>query len=509
MNLTFEQESIVHAVFNYPTILVNAFAGTGKTTTCMATIREANKRNLKVLYLVFNKAMSDEAKRKAKDLKVDIRTVHSLAYYELAKRGYFTNRQVSNIKVKDVSLALDIPYRLAFWVLEFFNQFLFSPFDFNQIEDFVSQKVQASLRFRHGYEEVGSELIPLLQKLTKKVKNKELPTPHDFYLKEFVLSDLSSNLSYDLVILDESQDANPLFIELLKKIPAKHRLLVGDKHQRIYQFRNTVDAFRFFDSPIILYLTQTFRFGSNISDLANTVLAFKGERKRIQPTSNPKQTSKPHAVISYTNSSLLEYYLISTHRESMAFERDIKEVIKPVLTILSLKEDYIDSSLPLDYSLLNSFRSFSDLQDYIYLILSSDYNSDEEKALTDRELIQAYFLSEKLSLDDALIVLKEYNQNKNKPKQVYLTTAHSSKGLEYDTTTLLPDLAIPEDNLQLFSESLHNHQPISPDIIASINLLYVALTRASLSTSLPQEIQDTLDLMANTSQSKAMWSFLR
>lgn len=167
MNLTFEQESIVHAVFNYPTILVNAFAGTGKTTTCMATIREANKRNLKVLYLVFNKAMSDEAKRKAKDLKVDIRTVHSLAYYELAKRGYFTNRQVSNIKVKDVSLALDIPYRLAFWVLEFFNQFLFSPFDFNQIEDFVSQKVQASLRFRHGYEEVGSELIPLLQKPTK------------------------------------------------------------------------------------------------------------------------------------------------------------------------------------------------------------------------------------------------------------------------------------------------------------------------------------------------------
>ena len=65
MKLTFEQERIVHAVFNYPTVLVNAFAGTGKTTTCMATIREANKRNLKVLYVVFNKAMSDDAHRKA------------------------------------------------------------------------------------------------------------------------------------------------------------------------------------------------------------------------------------------------------------------------------------------------------------------------------------------------------------------------------------------------------------------------------------------------------------
>ncbi len=76
--LTEEQREIVKRVFENRVVLVNAFAGTGKTTTCMATIKEANKRGKKALYLVFNRAMSKSAKEKGNLLGLD--KVESMAW---------------------------------------------------------------------------------------------------------------------------------------------------------------------------------------------------------------------------------------------------------------------------------------------------------------------------------------------------------------------------------------------------------------------------------------------
>ncbi|MEM3427244.1 MAG: AAA family ATPase [Nitrososphaerales archaeon] len=529
--LTEEQREIVKRVFENRVVLVNAFAGTGKTTTCMATIKEANKRGKKALYLVFNRAMSKSAKEKGNllGLDADIKTVHSLAYGELAKRGYFKGKQVGSIKTKMVADAFGIPTKTAFWLLEFFNQFLFSSYPFDKIDAFIEEKVKINRRFAYGLQVMGGsyDVVSLLYDLVDKVRKGELITPHDFYLKDFVFSEHVIRLPHKLVILDESQDANPLFMELMQRIKAEHLLIVGDKHQRIYQFRNTVDAFRFFTEPLVLYLTQTFRFGSNISDLANTILAFKGEKKRIRPMTSPKGVEKEQAVLSYTNSQILSYYLDLTEkeREVATFEKDIEEVIKPVLSILVLKEandedlddwdDWDDWDLDdkakvnrviarhsigkdlLDFSILNTFKNYEEVQYYVEQISSAQKTAGDEDSnlLTDMEIVQAYRLSEELTISELLMIIEEYRNNKAKRKNLYLSTAHASKGMEYAKVILLPDLAIEKDTLLYFLEQQANNGHIPADIIMSMNLLYVAITRASTDIEMHPDVVKSLKFM--------------
>lgn len=300
-------------------------------------------------------------------------------------------------------------------------------------------------------------------------------------------------------------------MELIQRIKAEHLLIVGDKHQRIYQFRNTVDAFRFFTEPLVLYLTQTFRFGSNISDLANTILAFKGEKKRIRPMTSPKGVEKEQAVLSYTNSQILSYYLDLTkkEREVATFEKDIKEVIKPVLSILVLKEAndedevnrviaryYIDKDL-LDFSILNTFKNYEEVQYYVEQISSAQKTAGDEDSnlLTDMEIVQAYRLSEELTISELLMIIEEYRNNKAKRKNLYLSTAHASKGMEYAKVKLLPDLAIEKDTLLYFLEQQANNGHIPADIIMSINLLYVAITRASTDIEMHPDVVKSLKFM--------------
>lgn len=497
IELTDEQKKIVEEAKKGGVIIVNAFAGTGKTTTCLAVAEQSAKDKKKTLYLAFNNSVSKEIARKTKKMEgfdkefFEVKTVHGLAYKELARTGYFKNREIANVKVKDVSYLLDVSYQEAFWILEFFNFFLYSAYDFTSIDKFVSETVKKSRRFRLGFEILSKNSIDLpkvLENLVNAIREKRMPLTHDFYLKDYLFNYLDkSKTAYDTVILDESQDANPLFIKLLKLLKPQTLLLVGDRHQRIYQFRNTVEAYNFFTKKKLLYLTQTFRFGGNISSLANNVLSLKGETETIKPAPVPKKVEKENAVISFTNSELLSYYLHASksERKFFTFERDIETIIKPVMTILFMEErdindDYIDiPSKLLDYSILNSFTTYEQLESYVEKLIEmhEENKYDDDISFTsDRELITAYFLSQKLTYKKLLDILDDYESNKREKKTTYLSTAHSVKGLEYNKVLLLSDLA---DSIEKMK-----------DITTSLNLLYVAITRATheVDTSLVNKI---------------------
>jgi hypothetical protein len=80
MNLTDEQHAICQAARDLDagsSLKIQAFAGTGKTTT-LAAIAESLARR-KFLYLVFNRAAADEAERKMPS-NVMVRTAHALAF---------------------------------------------------------------------------------------------------------------------------------------------------------------------------------------------------------------------------------------------------------------------------------------------------------------------------------------------------------------------------------------------------------------------------------------------
>ena len=88
---TKKQEEIIKALPNNKVLKINAFAGTGKTSTLqMLTNYYATKR---FLYLAYNKSMELEAKKKF-GRNVEVKTVHALAYKYVAS---FTNLNLKKI----------------------------------------------------------------------------------------------------------------------------------------------------------------------------------------------------------------------------------------------------------------------------------------------------------------------------------------------------------------------------------------------------------------------------
>jgi predicted AAA+ superfamily ATPase len=76
MNLTTQQNEIIESIPKYKNIKINAFAGTGKTTTLKLI---ANKyKEKKILYLAFNSSIKNEAS-KIFPSNSFIKTTHGLA----------------------------------------------------------------------------------------------------------------------------------------------------------------------------------------------------------------------------------------------------------------------------------------------------------------------------------------------------------------------------------------------------------------------------------------------
>ncbi len=96
--------------------------------------------------------------------------------------------------------------------------------------------------------------------------------------------------------MDEAQDLTASQVKLILAQPCRV-IMIGDPHQEIYQFRGTqaglslpdeVTGTRHQDNTWRLpadtptkWLSQSFRFGCHIAEVANAVLSLKQERKRV------------------------------------------------------------------------------------------------------------------------------------------------------------------------------------------------------------------------------------
>lgn len=76
----------------------------------------------------------------------------------------------------------------------------------------------------------------------------------------------------DFLMVDEAQDMNPTTLDIVKNQHHLPRLIVGDPYQQIYQFRGSKNALTDFGASKTFFLTQSFRFGSQIAYFANTWL---------------------------------------------------------------------------------------------------------------------------------------------------------------------------------------------------------------------------------------------
>jgi superfamily I DNA/RNA helicase/serine/threonine protein kinase len=366
--------------------------------------------------------------------------------------------------------------------------------------NFINNIIKFFMRDIEIYEIIYIKVKQLFKKMIKK----ECDLTHSFYLKFFHIALLEYSWfldevfsSYYAVLYDEAQDADPVMVDILNKIPQSKVVIIGDDHQNIYAFRKTINALRNMKSETNLSLTINFRSTQKILDYANSIIKhLKGDTKELR--SNTKQFNidifeiKTEAFLTRTNASIIEYIVNEGKDKKIRFLRKVDEIF----------------SLPIDiYE-----RFFSNKQVKIHRILNIFYSLEEfeeyANQIQDIEYINAISLVKKYEkkIKEAYDIAKKHENKKYKEDEaITVATVHSAKGKEWDKVSLANDFRTIsqifstlansnidfDEYLRIVKNNLEENQ-IVLNAVQEINLLYVAITRAKSKLDLPPDLENDL-----------------
>ena len=406
--------------------------------------------------------------QKFQNTKTIVKTTHSLAYNYVINRYGFNLRK--NYSTMEIVQLYDVDYTTANTAKIIFENFCNS----------ASSGLNADTPEKM-----------LAKKMFEDMQKKEIDVTHSFYLKQFQLDLLSQNLilpQYDMLLLDEAQDTNDVTLSIFYNIPAKQKIIVGDRHQQIYSFRGSINAINKIKAKIF-YLTNSFRFNDKIAFKATNFLRiFKNETKSLKGLGKHNKI-KTKAIISRTNAELILQmkYLIDDEKKFKTI-RNPRDIFGLALNLYNLSND---EEIEKEYKYLNSFK-----QEYKFLSKTkkSSYDFDilkfiEEKIEDDIELLSALKIAKIKDLEKIYEIAKQYFNQKS---DIFLTTAHTSKGLEFDEVKITDDFLCytsiakwfidneiidrPDNGyLEYFKQNCKDQKYID-----ELNLYYVAVTRSKV-----------------------------
>ncbi len=475
---TQEQLDIVEAAKEGVDLTIQAFAGSGKTSTLVLTANAVDKPSL---YLAYNKAMADEAKHKF-PAHVEVRTSHSLAYAHVGNqyrhklqrpRGAYKNvcgtgSEVGKyFKIEPLQLS-DEKYlsvaAIGLCIRDTVNRFEYSADDVIT-EQHIPVGLLRDFSKRKGF--VESTFKKMVVKFAKKLwdmrkdLNKDTLCTHDTYMKVFQLS--KPKLSgYDVVYLDEAQDTNSCLLDIFLNQDCQ-KILVGDVYQSIYQWRGSVNAMSMTQFKE-LNLTQSFRFGTVIGDVATKILRdkytgeFKANVRGLDSlesqahscmTTGTNDLAYPYTMLYRTNATLLSQAVELIKRGvRLNIETDMSDFVKLLTSAVALFKCDVKS---VKHESIIPFNTWQDLL--------TETSSNPELTRV------AKIIKDGVALEYIRVLETHYNVP---DPDVTLTTAHKSKGREWDTVVLADDFPSIYDKSGVFT-GLDDQER---------NLLYVAATRA-------------------------------
>lgn len=484
---TTQQVACIKAASDHKILKMVAGAGCTKTTTLSLV---ANSNESKSLYLAFNKAMVEEAKNKFPTW-VTVKTTHGLAYgvfgtaisHKLKRPvGKYVNVCGTGSEIsrhfKIGPMHLDSGKSITAGGMGVAVKETVNRFEYSADEQISSRHVSfgpvGALLIDKSFDRANYEAIivgyaRLLWKLRTDSKSPVLAN-HDTYLKLFQLSkpDLSE---YDVVYLDEAQDTNDCVIDVVSKLTSKV-ILVGDPYQQIYSWRGSVNAMEKFQCAEET-LSTSFRFGNKIAEVANLILNhneesrlnLQGWDKLESNVSRYLETDVAHCRLYRTNAALIsDGVSFIQEGKSVALEINVQDFVK----VLESAEALFRGDMPkVKHENIIPYPTWDDL-----LI---------EAKLVGGELGRIAALISKGEACKVLQVLNNYTKPRN--PDIILTTAHKSKGREFDIVVLADDFpsCYNEDGEWVGLNEMER------------NLLYVAATRAKAHLVINGTIQEIIE----------------
>ena len=445
--LTHEQKNIIHCEpKENQNIIVQAFAGTGKTTTLYEYAKKWTSKQ--ILYITYNKSLAEESKQKFKHLDhVRVSTIHALAYEYFSK-----SNDIGNINVNDVCILLkQRPECKALPQTELLKK---SKQILNQFNRYISSDESSS-------DDTYVNLI-----WDAMFEHKTMKVSHDAYLKYYQLKKIKLDL--DVILLDEVQDCTDCILSIILSQNCA-RVFVGDKYQKIYSFKNVDEPFDYIlqhsnGNTQHFTLSVSFRMGFDLMYFTNMFLKIKynemngfsdctSKNTNIVNTHVCKNMSTIYKILPKGTVILCRYnvsrlncmfdlcslgYTFNCYGKSINFEKEI-DIINDFLLLENC------SNTEVKHPKLKEFNDFDEMVLHFHAVNNNKWN----------DRINMFILHGE-TLVDMWTRSKDNMTNQN--SDFVVTTAHQSKGAEFDNVFLYNDFQI------------HNQD--------SMNLMYVAMTRA-------------------------------
>jgi superfamily I DNA/RNA helicase len=518
MKPTNEQINICELTATGKNLLIEAGAGCAKTTT--GKFIANHLPNKTCLSIFFNKKNADEGMAQLdRPSNMFYSTIHSLCYKQVMNVG-FKSKLNNFLLFEDIDASLLVKLlkneeayakgeyqkelgKLQRVVLDCMR--LWQQSDDTDCFDFVNILPPNLLGFKYksgnstSIEELDLIVITseeetdfrrdviaktcekLWQHMTNPADSAKIT--HDTYVKIFQLQGLTFRdfwdttnkmfLSLDLLILDEVQDSNSVTLAIFNKQTHLQRIACGDKNQNLYSWRGAKNDFSSFNEWNKATLTESFRFGQGIADIANKVLALPAMETKLKLVGRgtDKGTNQT-AILCRTNATVLQTVftklLLGQKVSCVSKFNEMESMMYHVFAILNEQEPKFPVA---------SLKSF-DTKEKMWQAIESN-----------QELGQVYKLATMIAdtkggLFTGLKYLKDNLVSQEKADFI-VSTIHASKGLGFTNVVIADDFLPFKETQEEYDVSIED---MKKDRVR-LSLCYVAITRAKESVKFPSYLQ--------------------
>jgi hypothetical protein len=459
-------------------ILVNSFAGTGKTTFSGQVAEKLGYRN--TLYTAFLRENASDAKAR---VTTQAFTQDSLAFNFALKQSPFKNsidpklsRQQSDAGAIQILLGLPTKIDIGGKVVK---SYVLSRLIQDTVNNFCNS-VESDFSIMHVPMQVFSsqsalQILDWAKSYWEFLISRQHHEKHIIkfsHLMKFWAMSPSIQLPYEFknIIVDEAQDTNGAFYQVMKNHIDRNFVVIGDRHQQLFQWRGAVNTMNMFELPN-KSLTMSHRFGQRIAEVANNVLA-----RHTQP---PKEVIRGNKNLD----SKIVYY-----HPNDAFPVDVGAILTRTRTeIISIAKSELEQGHAI--SVKTEFGSIRFLCQNIMALAHNKHHQlmhpmiarcytlsnleTELESSPDGDIFFALKLYKKFG-DEILKIIDQVeslNQPESKSTRL-ISTTHALKGREWDAIVIASYFMylVDSPNVQLDDE---------------LCILYVAVTRAKKKAYIP------------------------
>ena len=455
IELNTDQSEAVDIALKGQSLILQGSAGTGKTLSLLVFARKTNGRGYNI---TFSKNSTIAANKKFPKTSTLCKTGHALAF---SKEGYKYKERLTKLTGQGLTKLIPLgspgiyntENNKAYQIIDTIKHFCYSAD--NEIQPH-HVPTPISTATKYVIDESKKELSEYSNQVWQMMINERhsIPITHDVYLKIWALS--KPNLQKDFILFDESQDANPVMLDVILSQPDSQIIFAGDRFQQIYAWRGAVNAMtrvKFQTKEIC----QSFRFGQEIANLANKIInSYSDPVNHIKPILGTDKeceivTEKrgiiPNCIICRTNAGLVSETIKTLSHKFKVFilggPQPLISLIEGIEALKRGRKSY--------HHELKLFQNYDEFVEY-----AESPQGGGLKAILN--------IIKKHSFEDLLNYLYQ-TQDKLTLDAITITTTHKAKGLEWPIVKLSDDFKYPKNKTEVITQE-------------ETNILYVAVTRA-------------------------------